>query len=363
MIVLVVPALLVGLLAWSQMVKRFVTPKLTVEVALTRASVEFEGQTEAVVTLTNPTSLPCPWVTCQIELPDGLFFTGATDGQASYTLALGPREVVKLRLPITGASRGRHHLQSLSVRVSDGFTTFRHTVNVSLFLTVTVHPRRMSQRTADVRLDRLGTIASTRKLAPTSLDWVDLRPYARGDSIRDVAWMVTARRGELTVLERALSLNYDVVLVASVHVSDVQWEGRASLAEAVYEETYALMEHFAKRGVQFQLYTDAVWINERRKASADSVFKAVGVWTPRVQQQMGHVLGSLSSSPALSLTTVLERVVRQVASPARIIVVTGYLDAGAQSQLQKMRRLGYAVETLWVEPQGTDSATREVSPS
>ncbi|WDL98303.1 DUF58 domain-containing protein [Alicyclobacillus sp. ALC3] len=363
MIALAVPALLVGLLVWSQMVKRFVAPKLTVEAALTRASVEFEGQTEAVVTLTNPTSLPCPWVICEMEMPDGLFSTGATDGDASYTLALGPHEVVKLRLPITGVSRGRHHLQSLSVRASDGFTMFRYTVKVSLFLTVTVHPRRTSERTADVRLDRLGTIASTRKLAPTSLDWVDLRPYARGDSIRDVAWMVTARRGELTVLERALSLNHEVVLVASVHVSDVPWEGRVSLADAVYEQTYALMEQLSRRGVQFQLYTDAFWANERRKSSADSVFKAAGVWTPRAQQQMGHVLGSLSSSPAYPLTTVLDRVVRQVASPARVIVVTGYLDAGARSQLQKMRGLGYAVETLWVDPQSTDSVTQEVSPS
>lgn len=358
---LIVPALLAALLVWIQLVRRVVNPNVTVAAALTRSSVPFEGRVEIVVTLTNPTPLPCPSVTCEVELPRGLSSAAGAEQKVSYALSLGPREVVKLHFPVIGERRGRHHIQHLSLRLSDGFTMFRQMKNLEVFLTVTVHPRRTAPQRAEARMHRLGSLASARKLAPTSVDWVDMRPYTMGDSIRDVAWMISARRGELTVLERALSLNREVVLVVSVRVSSVVWEGRRSFADAVYEMTYAVMEQLTRRGIQFLLYCDAFWADDRRKTRAQWVLKGDGMWTTRAQQQMGHVLGSLSNNPSIPISSIMDEVVRQIPSPARLIVITGYLDAATRSHLWRLNRQGYTVETLWVDPLVTDTADEEVS--
>lgn len=349
-LLILLPVLILALGAWVLLIRRVVAPRIDARVSCIDSSVAHGTETEVTVMLRNPTYFPCPFVTCELQLPLGLRTVTQKEGRVSYTVALGRREVVQIHIPVTAVKRGRHHIHELTLRVADGFTMYRDSKQVDVFSTVTVHPRRIQTRPAHARFSQLGLLTSTRKLAPTSVDWIDMHSYQIGDSIRDVAWMTSARRGELIVLDRAVSMSQQVVLLASVRVSAVAWEVSEARADLVYETAFAMMEEMTRRGVQFLFYCDAYWANERRKARTSWVLRGDGVWSPRIRRQTGHVLGSLSISCATSVTAIFDEIERAVAHPARIVFLTGFVDPATQQRISAMKRRGDQVDLVWLSP-------------
>ncbi len=362
--------LVVALMVWVQLVQRIVAPRIQAEVLCAKASIAFNASVEITIALSNPTWLPCPLLRWEINLPAGLpMVTGqggvaevqapaptlvpsvhrkatwaANGTKVSMALALRAREAVAVRFDVLGARRGTHHLQSLKLEIADGFTLHRETRGFSPFVTVTVHPRRIVGQRPTVPPNRLGMVNARAKLAPTALDWVDLRAYRMGDSLRDVAWMVSARCGELTVLERATAMDPVVVVVASVRISELRWEGRADHADRVYEATYTLIEQLSKQGVQWMLYCDGFWGYGHRPANRHRVLRGEGAWTSSAHQQAGHVLGSLSEYASVALTGILAEVRGDIWPPATVIILTGYEDNATRQEMSTLRRQGYRVE-------------------
>ena len=388
---ILMPLILLGLgialIAWVQLVRRVVAPRIEVDLTCRNPSIAYGEKAEIAITLRNPGRLPCPLVNCQVVIPAGLKRetddspeenslheadrvpvdrNGANPpvrngspapghNRTSFTLSLQARESVTVRFEVIGRQRGRHSIQSLTVKIRDGFTAHEEIRSFPFFVTVTVHPRRIGAAQIPVLLNLLDTENSLRKLSPTSVDWIDMRPYDAHDTIRDIAWMTSARRGELIVLERAYSMSQSVMIVTSVRASERLWEQRADFADRVYETAYAMIEELSKRGAQFQLFSDGYWAETRSRFHNHLALRGDGAWTPHFQRQTGHVLGSLASYASISLAQILDEIAKQAFHPARIVVLAGFEDETVRQSLHSLKRRGYPVDVVRLDQGSSDN--------
>lgn len=351
-----------AMLAWVGLVRRIVAPQVDAGMTVEPSSMPFGHTARLVIRLKNSSPLPCPLVTGRFTLPPGLELVTPegvpdphrqrrgllpSDGQpVAFALTLGRRQQATVSFWVKGARRGRHAIQRLTLEVSDGFTGHREVMTFPVFVQVTVHPRRSLLRGARVQENFLGALTAYRKLAPTSVDWVDMRPYQVGDPIRDIAWMTSARRGELIVMERASSMSHVVVLVVSVRISAYTWQVHADHADRMYELALAFLEKLSRDGAVCYLYSDGYWGDGWKKPLHHLVLKGDGLWSPRTRQQAGHILGSLSAYPSVPLPQILSEVQRAVDPPARVLLAMAYEDEELQLKMKDLRRRGYHVERV-----------------
>ena len=356
---LAVLGLLVAFVAWNQAVRQIAVPRLTADVRATRGSVPFGSRVELLIHIENPTRVPCPLVQCRIPLPAGLDLPEAdaarlgsdrsrTFGEkaVAFSVSLGAREAVTVHVGLIGSERGRQAVQVLKLRVSDGFTVMRDEESYPLRLSVIVHPRRLAPIGRRLPLMLLGATASQQKLTPTSVDWVDLRDYQPGDSVRDVAWMISARRGNLIVMERDTARHQQLVVVTSVRVSSVPWEARDDFADHVYETAQALIEEAALKDGECLLFADGYWGDGRGRVMRHQVLRLDGGWTAHNRLEAGHILGTLSSHSSVTLDRLLAEVRRTLPSPTRVVVVADFVDDAARRAMTRLGRDGHQVDVV-----------------
>ena len=384
---LVVLALVATLVTWVQVVSRVVAPRIHVDLACSKTSIAYGTTTELAVTVRNPTRFPCPFLKCTIPLPDGLSViaqakaptsnpregkpSSATpdaeevrpneSATTSLILSVGPLESVTVRFRVKGLRRGRHPVQRVSLDVSDGFTMKSVTKSFAFFVIITVHPRRIDAKRSETALNQWGPRTSPTKLSPTSVDWVDMRPYAMGDSFRDIAWMPSARRGELIVLERSSTMNQQAVLIVSVRSSEWLWASNGAFADQVYETTFALVEALSRQGVHLLLFCDARQPSAKTSRDRHLVFQEDGIWTPRLAERVGHRLGSMPASPSVSLGEILADVERRVSSPTKIVVLLGYEDSAIRHHVNALARRGHSVDVIKLTPSTAPTNQGEVN--
>lgn len=335
-----------ALAVWVQLVHRFVAPRILTEVGCPRSSIPF-GQTATItVTLRNPTRLSCPFVRCRLTLPDGLSLVADNGRVVSFSLPVGAREKITVSFEVAGVRRGRHPMHGMTLDIMDGLTMHRETRYISFFVNVTVHPRRIPARRVVPPPSLTGSSPSRLRLSPTSVDWIDLRPYEPQDSIRDVAWAVSARRGELVVLERAHARNQLVVLVASVRTSSYMWEQNARFADRVYETAFAMIKEWSARGVPVWLYGDGFGGGSAHPSGSRLLIRGAGSWAASFCQRTGHVLGSLSTNAAVPVTRILGEIERTVIHPARIVLLSGYEDDAMKRKIRALRGKGHEVDVM-----------------
>lgn len=347
---LFVIALLIGLLLfWSYLWRTYVLPKVAAELSIDSTSVRHGGSLQAHVTVRNASRLPAPFVHCEVVLPDGLSLVPLgqmtqTNRPLSISLSLKPREVVTVTFTLHGVKRGVHRLHEFHIKLSDGWTPQRYDVTSQFYRQVTVHPAMISHSEPASRDPQpLGTVTRMRKWYATSLDWIDMRPYRPGDSLRDVAWRTTARRGELIILERADTQTPDALVLLNVQTLDAFTLGTLSkTVEAVFEDAYQLTRELLKEGARISLYTNAIQYG-KKKSAHPRFLSITGPLSQATDQRTGHALGQLSSYAFFSFARLIEIARLTERTPTRILIVTAYEDADSARQLAELSRAGHAV--------------------
>ena len=368
----IILAMILALVAWRQIFHGTVGPKILAEATYSTGSIEYGGTCELVITIRNPTMLPAPLVACEFQLPLGLSVrppTGDDDGpldeeerRVSVAVALKARESASIRYVLYGIKRGRQRIGEFGLALSDGFTPRHQLRDVNIAQSVIVHPRKEKDTLELVPVNQIGSMPSLRKLFPTSLDWVDMRPYRVGDSVRDISWTTSARHGELIVLERATTVAQHVIVVVSLQVADEFWLGDSALAEKVIASSYSLITDLLHQGAMFTLYTNAAVRQQSRSANRHALMMSEGPWSARLEFNLGHVLGALPIYSHVSLAAVLAEVGANALEPSRILVITGYESAATERAIARLTRAGHRVETVRIRQVPKEEGKPKTSP-
>lgn len=176
------------------------------------------------------------------------FFTGMStipnvSEHESYCLL--PGEIKKVDARLSCNYRGSYAVGAQSILIGDLFNLFSFRYPILTKLKVIVLPRI-------VRLERFGIIPldadskrSIFSVTPRTdeLD-IEVRKYDRGDSLRQVHWKNTARRGELMSRKFGEELRLGVVLCMDLTpTGEKEMLARAELEDRVIESTISIAEY------------------------------------------------------------------------------------------------------------------------
>ncbi len=145
----------------------------------------------------------------------GLFidevFSGAgseafdTSRSRAWILHVGPGETVHGEAVYTPLQRGRVELTGFSVRTSFPFGMIRRSRRLSQLQHVLVYPRvhELQHRVMEALVPRGPDGLRTARRRGGGDDYFGIRQIRTGDSVRDIAWKLSAHRNDLVAIDRA----------------------------------------------------------------------------------------------------------------------------------------------------------------
>jgi uncharacterized protein (DUF58 family) len=352
-------AIIVALIAlyfgWSAAFRAWVVPSLSAEFHIESPSIPFGGVTDLVIVVRNDARLPAPFVRSTIDLPPGLALVdpdnpAAQSHFAAIPLSLHAREEITVRVPLRGVKRGLYEVQTYSMMVSDGLSPNRPLQRIEGVATVVVHPAIRGQARQPLRHGAtFGQQSAPRREFATSLDWINMRSYQSGDSVRDIAWRQSARAGELIVLERSITMRHEMSIFVNAQVFREHWQGTLhDVVEAVYEEALRTVLAVPDDVDRLTVYANA----SRRDAHAyEPICVIHDVGTARARSALGHALGMITPYAHAPFATILRAFASQRPVVQRILVVSAYEDEEIDAALKELERLGHAVTIVRVASQ------------
>jgi uncharacterized protein (DUF58 family) len=123
----------------------------------------------------------------------------------AWIMHVGAGEQVHGDARVTALRRGRLRLDSIEASTSFPFGLLRRRRRTHERRDIIIYPRRHQLRAGVLRaggVDRLDGPRSGRRRG-NGCEWYGMRPAGGRDSLRDIAWKITAHRDELICLDRA----------------------------------------------------------------------------------------------------------------------------------------------------------------
>lgn len=193
--------ILLGLFLPQYLITKYGYRNLTYSVRFSEEEVT-EGDTVTLIeTISNDKLLPLPWVKADLTTDASLLFATdqtAVSGDARFVYSyfcLFPRRKVERRWRVTCTKRGCFTVSHAVIVLSDLFGNAecsRPFADISASLTVLPAIRR-SDAVQAFPQQLTGEVIRNRTLIPDRFAVCGIRPYADGDSVRDICWSATAR--------------------------------------------------------------------------------------------------------------------------------------------------------------------------
>lgn len=135
----------------------------------------------------------------------------------AYDALVADRAAVRCSLP--ASQWGVHDVGHVKIEVTEPYGLFRWEGAAGRPIPVRVHPSPMELRQLLApSLVRSVTGAHPSRVVGRGVEYADIRPYAVGDSLRDINWQASARSRELWVSQRHPDQATDVILLLDAFV-------------------------------------------------------------------------------------------------------------------------------------------------
>ncbi len=241
---------------------------VTFDRTLSRRVVDWGGELEVTMSVTNAKLLPLVWMRVRDEWPGGLEPLGFALRPVTYlgrqvfaqTVSVRWYERLRRRYRVRCTERGLHSFGPVELEAGDPFGVAGVTKALAASRDVVVLPRVLrvpgfEQFIGDPLMEE--TVAHSLATDPTALRGI--RAYRAGDPMRAINWRATARAGSLQTNE------FDPTSLAAVRLlMDVQsrrraWEGiDPELIELLCVVTASLAAAAAERGLAVGLASNAM---------------------------------------------------------------------------------------------------------
>ncbi len=152
--------------------------------------------------------------------PSRAFRSVANEVVAGETVDLvTPRAPARVVFELPADEWGTHDLGAAAIEIESPYALFRTKGSPNQRRLVRVHPTpRQLQELLTPWIVRTVSGTHRSKESARGIEYADIREFAAGDSVRDINWRATARRGELWVSQRHPDRATDVVLLVDSFV-------------------------------------------------------------------------------------------------------------------------------------------------
>jgi len=206
--------------------------------------------------------------------------------------------------------------------------------------------------------ERSGARQSSVGSASTQLgnegDWMGVRPYRPGDSLRQVHWAQTARRDSLVVFERQSRSRQDVAVwldpMSASNCNTPQCEWLIRILASV-------TQHFSKHNWDVKAAIDGCWttLNSRQTTQTEWLDR-LAEWTPLASNDSTTALGANRNASKVIVICIADRVATlceqfsNAGSDVHWVVLNTRTEAGTNVRIEPAWR---AVETaLQIDDEG-----------
>jgi len=312
---------------------------VTFERTLSRRVVDWGGELEIAMSVTNAKLLPLVWLRVRDEWPSGLEPQGfalrplAHLGRQAFVQTVSVRwyERLRRRYRVRCTERGLHRFGPIELEAGDPFGIAGVDRALEARAEIAVLPKVLripgfEQLIGHPLMEE--TVARSLAHDPTALRGI--RPYRPGDSMRAINWRATARTGELQTNEFDPTSLAAVRLLLDVRSLQKAWEGiDPQLMELLCVVTASLASAFAERGFGVGLASNAM--PARDWGTVD---------VPAEQGALPDVLEALAQMRSFSgrdFGYVLAEELTDETSRADCVIVTAALRPGERAQVAQLR--------------------------
>jgi uncharacterized protein (DUF58 family) len=319
--------------------RRRVFTAVTFDRALSRRVVDWGGELEITMSVTNAKLLPLVWMRVHDEWPGGLEPQGFTLlpmphlGRQAFVQTVSVRwyERLRRRYRVRCTERGLHRFGPVDLEAGDPFGIAGVDQALEAAGDIAVLPKVLripgfEQLIGHPLMEE--TVAHSLAHDPTALRGI--RVYRPGDSMRAINWCATARTGELQTNEFDPTSLAAVRLLLDVRSLQKAWEGIDSeLMELLCVVTASLADAFAAHGFGVGLASNALLTRDWRPADVPAEQGAL----PEVLE----TLAQMRSFSARDFGYVLAGELDDVDGRADCVVVTAALRPGERAAVAQLK--------------------------
>lgn len=334
--------LFLALAVMSQLWLRRQPERLVVERRFVKRA--FFGERVIVdLTVHNPTWLPIPWLQLHESVPVDLY----TPPLKGHVFSLGPRQSWHLRYTLRCRRRGYYRIGPLTIRSGD----LLGMVQISA---QQVEPDHLIIYPQVLPLHKLGL--PTRSPLVALPAWSPLfedparvagvRDYQRGDSPRRIHWTATASSGRLLVKQYQPAIARDTLICLDLDEANYERRLRFTAIELAIVVAASVASHvITHEGLAAGLATET---QDQLLGDRVQVFLP-----PRAER--GHLMSLLEVLARAQVTSasfpdLLRQASVRLAWGATLLVITGRESAALFDTLVYLRRAGFAVALVLVQP-------------
>lgn len=340
-------AILLLALALSWLWGRYCLDRVEYTRAFSSPTVAFGEEVTLTVTVVNRKPLPLSWLEIDDEAPTTVDMVRgelapswkAQRALLQQILTLRWYERVTRRYRLRCRERGEQTFGPVELRSGDLFGLARRRLAVPLRQTVLVYPRVVP--VAPFGLPSrfpLGDARTTDRLLRDPLRVAGIRPYAPGDSIRQVHWKATARLGTPQVKTEDPSATLRVMLLLNVSTASRAWEGiDTDLLELLICVAASLATHLTAGRAQIGLAANAM---------PPLTLGYTRLPASRSPRQLTAILTALARIRPLAATPfagVLAAERRRLPAGATVALITALLDDAILDHATAYRVAGHPV--------------------
>ncbi len=322
------------------------------------ASAVYEGQrVELVEEIANAKLLPVPWLKVEARMSRHLRFKSqenlalADDSYHRSMFTLGPWRKITRTHAVTCVRRGCYTVDTVALSTGDLFGVSGSSVTVANPMELVVYPRILDFNALSVPSRRWqGDVVVRRHIEPDPFLVNGIRPFLRGDTLRDVHWAATARTGALKVKTRDFTANPRLLLVVNMQLTETQW-GELNEEEALQiEQSLSLAATYAewalKNGVETGFLCNGRW------AAMDDEPVEVPVGGGQ-----GHLMQMLEAMARVKIVRrrsfhqwLDDEVLNRGITGMDVLILSHYWSPNLEERAGRLRRMENSV--TWINPSG-----------
>ncbi len=178
------------------------------------------ADTPVKIRIKNPLPVPIPYLLISDECGGMMLLDSPVE-----VLSLGPGETTVLEYRVKSDRRGQFMIGPGSILFSDPLGLFRRQLTVSEPVLMLVLPRVYPLSLPALRGLPIGAIRVENRLYEDPSRYRSMREYVPGDDPRKIHWKVSARTGELHVMEYSSTLSSPAVIALNID-ADAYTQGR-----------------------------------------------------------------------------------------------------------------------------------------
>jgi uncharacterized protein (DUF58 family) len=314
---------------------------------LSAPAVGFGDEVTLTVEIANRKLVPLPWLEVAdecpavVELVTGDLHAFWKTGRAILptVLTLWWYERVTRHYRLRCLQRGEYVFGPATLRSGDLFGFATQNRDVGECQTLLVYPKMVPVEALGVPVSfPWGGVRRPDQLYPDPLRFVGIRPYARGDSLRQVHWKATARLGAPQVKTYESSTTLRAMLYVNVDTLPHLWQGiRPDLLELVICAAASLASHLLHLRYQVGLVANGMVAGKVGPA------RVAAGRAPSQLTAILALLARLSPSMTVPFAHLLRVEGQQLPVGTTVLLVTGLFDAAVIEQVRVLQARGHRV--------------------